>query len=435
MLAEEIERIRRARDDFLAITIDVLYLDAFAIDAGDLRRKASARSQALCDALSSEYNKRFLALTKKRVQTYEAAADVLCREPWSIEAFAELCISLEQLESLLRESATFRDDARDSLDILDEVKVLFTDEDSLYVWSSFRWPALLKEYGAKAHLKMPDYIKNFEREIEMKRSTVDDAHLRCKEALVRVMKQGIGDLPDAEIIKDEIETLEEDVQELIGEAAALNANEALISSTCSDYSGLQSILSDLVPYAKLWKITHEWQSRRPLIMDASFFAVDASSTKQFLDGALEEIAEANKLLALCDSKAVETALPVADEIQRQMHSLVPYMPIIVALRDPAIRRRHWTRLSEELRALPGSNQFEESSTIDVHIDNKTLSLRLLLESGATKCMTQIREISAVAFKEYEIELALGKMEAEWREKCPDGKTNKVALTLVQYATR
>ena len=64
----------------------------------------------------------------------------------------------------------------------------------------------------RAHLKMPDYIKNFEREIEMKRSTVDDAHLRCKEALVRVMKQGIGDLPDAEIIKDEIETLEEDVQ-------------------------------------------------------------------------------------------------------------------------------------------------------------------------------------------------------------------------------
>ena len=169
-------------------------------------------------------------------------------------------------------------------------------------------------------------------------------------------------------------------------------------------------------------------------VDASFFAVDASARKQFLDG-VEEIAEANKLLALCDSKAVETALPVADEIRETDAFSCALYAHYCGTKDPAIRRRHWTRLSEELRALPGSNQFEESSTIDVHVDNKTLSLRLLLESGATKCMTQIREISAVAFKEYEIELALGKMEAEWREKCPDGKTNKVALTLVQYATR
>ena len=254
-----------------------------------------------------------------------------------------------------------------------------------------------------------------------------------KKALARVVAQGLGDLPDAEIIKDEIETLEEDIQALAKEASALNTNEALISSTCSDYSGLQIILSDLAPYAKLWKITHKWQNRRPLIMDASFFSVDASSTKRFLDKALEEMGDVHKMLALCDAKDVGMALPVADEIQRQMLALVPYMPIVVSLRDPAIRRRHWTRLSEELEALPRKgNQSEDRISIDAHIENKTLSLRLLLEAGATKCMAQIREISAVAFKEYEVEMALGKMEEEWRERDQGGKANKVALTLRPY---
>lgn len=91
------------------------------------------------------------------------------------------------------------------------------------------------------------------------------------------------------------------------------------------------------------------------------------------------------------------ALDVLDQLQVKLKEFQNYLPVITALSNSGLRKRHWHKINEILNI----------KSLDVISLNATLNLDI------TAHLTQIEEISESASKEYTLEKTLDKMRSDW----------------------
>lgn len=77
------------------------------------------------------------------------------------------------------------------------------------------------------------------------------------------------------------------------------------------------------------------------------------------------------------------------------------MPLIMDLRNPAMRQRHWSQLKTEM-----NKQFDENS--------EDFTLERIVQLGFEQFAELIHEISGAASKELAIEHTLDNMERAWQ---------------------
>lgn len=90
---------------------------------------------------------------------------------------------------------------------------------------------------------------------------------------------------------------------------------------------------------------------------------------------------------------------IANTIKSQITTFQPQVPIIVLLRNPGMRDRHWQKISTEMNInlLP----IEQFTTDQI------------LNFDLSQNMDLVSRVSEAAAKEYQIEQALDKMNGEW----------------------
>ena len=104
------------------------------------------------------------------------------------------------------------------------------------------------------------------------------------------------------------------------------------------------------------------------------------------------------------SKVDPNASNLASTLREDCESFKQYLPLVRYLSTPAMKRRHWEVLCEEV--------VEES------IDRRC-SLELLLELGLMARLDLIERIAVRAEKEYGVEKSIRTMQEEWRDVCVD----------------
>ena len=102
---------------------------------------------------------------------------------------------------------------------------------------------------------------------------------------------------------------------------------------------------------------------------------------------------------------VFTAMPaphkVAKILKSNISEFMEYTPLIENLRSPALKDRHWEKISRRV----GAKLHPEEGT----------TLQMLIESGTVKQMEYISALRAEADKEYKIEENVANMQNTWNE--------------------
>jgi dynein heavy chain len=91
---------------------------------------------------------------------------------------------------------------------------------------------------------------------------------------------------------------------------------------------------------------------------------------------------------------------IAAQVRDEVDIFKPKVPIIVALRNPGMRDRHWDDL-------------EAKSGADLPADKRLLSLQMLVDLGMEKKIEMVEKVAERASKEFGIETALDKMTKAW----------------------
>jgi dynein heavy chain len=95
-------------------------------------------------------------------------------------------------------------------------------------------------------------------------------------------------------------------------------------------------------------------------------------------------------------------LSIATQIQEQISEFKPHLPLIISLRNPGMRPRHWHMLSTQL-----GFKFEPDASF---------TLKNLFSLNLGQFLDSITKVCDTAGKEYIIENTLDKMEKEWQDK-------------------
>jgi dynein heavy chain, axonemal len=142
----------------------------------------------------------------------------------------------------------------------------------------------------------------------------------------------------------------------------------------------------------------EWLNISEVWLSGKFVDLDSEEFERLVEKFSLGINKAAKYFA---KAGLENQSTIASKIKGQVMELAPEVPMIVTLRNPGMRERHWLKIADTLKVdiLPIEN-FTTEQIIALNLKD---SLDL------------IQKIGESAAKEYQIEKALDKMEKEWED--------------------
>ena len=124
--------------------------------------------------------------------------------------------------------------------------------------------------------------------------------------------------------------------------------------------------------------------------------MDAEEVEKKVEKYFNAITKASKYFIKME---LHDQVGVVNVIKQQVNDFRPEVPLIVCLRNPGMRERHWTQIATQLK-------------VDI-MPIEDFSCEQILAYNLKDSIDLIQKIGESAAKEYQIEQALDKMEKEW----------------------
>jgi dynein heavy chain len=205
---------------------------------------------------------------------------------------------------------------------------------------------------------------------------------------------------DIEEVVDRIAELLDKLEEAKERIAHINLRETFFGVDATDYQGnLEMVEEDLKPHALLWQAAGKFRASMPQWLDGPFMNISAAEVE---DDITEGIKELNKM-AKGSFADFENPMKLLMNIKDDMTAFKKNVPIIVALRNPGMRGRHWKDLASQLEDPALAN-------------TESLTLGFLLGLGVAEDQTKMgfcADMSERATKEYKLEVQLKEMMDLW----------------------
>ena len=261
-----------------------------------------------------------------------------------------------------------------------------------------------------------------------------------------------------------VDALQQKLEAAMGTVKNFSDREKLFGRKVTEYKSLSLLMADFEPYATLWKVAAEWTEYEAMWYNGPFEEIDrwvvggevlggrggerdrlrgrreggererererekererdhpkdssppmpcrfapypspcpppqTLHSDQFKALPQKWIAKLQKALRVFT--AMPAPLKVAKILKSHIAGFMEYTPLIEHLRSPALKDRHWEKISRRVGA---KLHPEEGAT-----------LHMLIESGTVKQMEYISTLCAEADKEYKIEENVTKMQNAWNE--------------------
>jgi dynein heavy chain len=131
-------------------------------------------------------------------------------------------------------------------------------------------------------------------------------------------------------------------------------------------------------------------------MHGKFTDINAENLDKEVNDYYRKLSKAEKVLS---KNKVEECADIARKLKAEVDDFRIFGPLVIALRSPGMRKRHWSELSLKV------NKVVEP--------DENFTLTTVIDLGLTEHIELVKKIGETADKEYQIEKALDSMENEW----------------------
>jgi dynein heavy chain len=158
---------------------------------------------------------------------------------------------------------------------------------------------------------------------------------------------------------------------------------------------VQNLDKDLDSLEAIWELVREWETSWDAWKQEKFKELVTDKMETSAQGMLKRCVRMNRELK-------EKNWEIIENLRRRIEQLKRTMPLIQALKNPAMRERHWSQLKTEVQ-----KPFDQESD--------DFTLEKIIQLGLDEFADAISEISAAASKELGIEKALNDIKLKWDE--------------------
>ncbi|XP_053339456.1 dynein axonemal heavy chain 1 [Clarias gariepinus] len=391
-LKEEVLRHLKKKEILEESLPSVIVIGAFLVNVDYVKQNLSKKCHVLAKAVMDRLALRLREQMEEACEEFRVINRKLDEQPNSIEELADQREWMKQIPEQLKLHEDFLSKAMADYELLDDFHYNLTNEDFSGKWTAMAWPQKILNQIESVCLQHIEDEDRFQK-IQM----VDQKNFyELLESLEMVVAgfSNYTDINRAHEVANEVRRVAKQLKECQSLAVVYNNRERLFGLPVTNYDRVQKYNRDFQPFRDLWLTTSDWQRWNDSWMNDPLSSIDAEQLER-------NVSDAFKTMHKCvkQFKDIPACQEVASYIRGMIEKFQPQIPLIQGLRNPGMRSRHWTLLSERLN-------------VDV-LNKSDLTLSECLELGLPQHIDEIALVAEVAGKEYAIEQALDKMQKEW----------------------
>mmetsp|Transcript_7015 Transcript_7015/g.26224 ORF Transcript_7015/g.26224 Transcript_7015/m.26224 type:complete len:4128 (-) Transcript_7015:64-12447(-) len=409
-IRKEILAHRKQKKDILKRIPQRMNLGTFAVDCQTVRNALAKKCQQTADLILDLVSKNGKKMSLDVVNGFVKISRELNKPPQNIEQLTKTREFQASLHLRTEELTTTLADMRQVYDLLETFKKPLSDEEFKQKCAALAWPKKLLEQNEKIDVHL-----NKEKDRFRERMLIDqDQFQKDLDSIDRVVSSFAkhNDLSRVGEVAHEVKILQKQIKEYQDRAKDFNSKEILFGMDISEYKQLINIVKNFTPFANLWLTANDWINWQNAWLNDPFETIVASEIDTQAKKAKSTIAKCVKQFA-----QMPTILAIASEMRDNISDFEPKLPLIMSLRNPGVRDRHWKQMSEAIG-------------IDLVPDETIKTLQDVFDLNLMEHLEKIQKVSDFAAQEYTIEKALTTMKKAWENTEFDVKPYRETGTCV-----
>ncbi|CAH1982455.1 unnamed protein product [Acanthoscelides obtectus] len=397
---EEVSLHLRHKANLEATLPTNIFIGPYNINVEQLRQFLIAKRQEIATRLLDMFAARMKEIFEDILEEYRKIMVKLAEKPEHIERILEIRDWIETVPMSVRSLDESVKRYLLEYDVLDHFWYALPNEDFDNKYQAVGWPMKISQQVEAADIFLKEEEERFYKLQLQDEFTLHDK-IETLTAQVVQMAQ-LRDFTKTHEIALDMRRVWKSMKEAQEMGQLLNQRQKLFNVPVVPFDDLGKLIKEFEPYKNLWGTASDWLRAYEIWMDNPIQNIDADSIEMSVTDMYKMMVRLIKIFA--DIEAVQS---VASEIRNQIDQFKPLIPILMSLKNPGMKQRHWDKFAED------TGIALEWTPVTTFHD----CLKLGIEEYADNMI----KIAESATKEYSIEQTLNKMMEEW-------ENNKMELT-------
>lgn len=365
------------------------------IDCKSLRTMLAAKHKTIATKLFQLLERKTKEFADAVIEEFRSMWDVIAISPTNIEKLTELREFMAALPQRIDAVSDRIDKNEAHFALIEGAKFQVPMDVMDMKWEVFRWPGKMQQEITKQEKNHRVLEYQFKRSMEEEQQefSAELATLQADVAKLRDLTKLAQAAKNAETVR-RIKTALAHAEE---KAKLFNSREGLFNSAVTEYAELGEVSKLFEPFYDTWDCADRWLSHKETWTNGPFLDLDSEAVENTVNVLLRNL---NKSAKTFERINLPQCGSIAAQVRDEVDLFRPKVPLIVALRNPGMRDRHWNELGEKVG-------------IKLPADRNTMSLQNLVSLGFLNAMADVEKIAEKAGKEFGIETALDKMSKAW----------------------
>jgi dynein heavy chain len=392
----EASRLWKTMEEIQMVSYDQELFTLFSLDTSKAKALLHDKATEVCHALLQRMADDCQAVSSSIIDEYQRIQQRLGEKPKNEVELQALKDFLAKSKEAVAELQLHVDDVHRRLDSFGEFIFPIAWENFELAWNCKQWP-----------LAYHDDVEKCKEMLEEDKEKMMDILAAEKEAFDQLQESlelqvaAFSEYGDADKVgkyAEEANALFEALLQAQATAKDFNNRDKVFGFPATEYTQLDQMDTDFSPFYKLWNMLADFNMSRLDWLQGSFLGLDAGAIESQVQDWFRMSYKMSKNFA----EDAPGSAQVATVIRERTGVFKEYLPMITALASPALRQRHWERLSNELA--DGLGEGVELSP------DEELTLQTLIDMDMLAHMETVQGISVAAEKEYSLEKALKGMQ-------------------------
>ncbi|KAL0235780.1 hypothetical protein GEMRC1_002362 [Eukaryota sp. GEM-RC1] len=393
IIVQEVQKHFLAAEDVLNQICPSVQVGSFLVNCVPVRKYLAEKHKRLATLALGLLNSSGKAIANEICTEFKEVYNKLSKPPRNVEQLTELRSFTEETKKKLPLLQKKVSDMSLFYDSLESFNFVVSDNDFTQRWSAVSWPHDIEDLMSNNIPAFENFENQFKEELDQGKAAFS-RHLQSLAVSVASFVSKT-DISQVESVAAEVKSLQRQLKQAEEKVGEFNTREGLFGVDQSEYQELSSTVKNFAPYSELWLSTYDWVNGKSIWMNDSWMSLDGEAMEKTVGNLFRVINKTVRSL-----KDVPDCQKIALQVKEEIEEFQPHVPLIVALRSPGMRDRHWEEISEVL-GFP-LNPDEE------------FTLTKLFELDIPKHTEAILKVTAKAQKEYAIERSLDQMVSEWK---------------------
>ena len=388
-------------DSIKTLVPDVSFFPMFEVRCLELKdiliRQVRSLHTQVMDAVVEENRNHMLSLSGK----YQEIANKLIAE---VADSSEL----KALQDYTNKAAVTMNDLYDQYVTMcfERVRFLLSHKHKLnrddigVIYTTFNWPANIQSYLRRSYESQSSRKRELEELLEEdQRKLENDLNDIAKR--VDLVADNASPMEFRKNV-DRINAIKRDLESKQERAEEIMERETLLEMPHSDNMvRVEEIRTAVDPLDKLWNTVKSFVEKTHIWHESALSDVDAEAAEKTADDLLRSLVKVTKDFDRLGEKR-QTAKRIAESLQNEVKEFLhEEIPLMLLICNPGMKDRHW-------------NEIEQLTGISVP-RGEVLTINMMLELGLQHHVKEIEETCVAASKEFSLQVAMDKMETEWKD--------------------